>query len=272
MAEWTPTPPTESPPRRAAAARARAVSRGVAAAVRASDSGGRPTPATKRTLAPITTHSTDSGAAAYDSGGSGDASPGGGAAKRVLANRQSAQRSRMRKLQFMSTLELSVDKLQAEVSSLAPRLAAARRDAADVVVAHAALQAAAATAAREATAADAASAALKARALACGAPRGALPATPPRAVRAAGAFFAPGAGYAAAAAAATLDVGAAASPGGGRGHHPPPRPPPVAVAPCTRTGSPLGPVFDGTGLDSPFAGDLDGGLTPMTPLEFGAAF
>lgn len=43
--------------------------------------------------------------------------------KRILANRQSAQRSRVRKLQYISELERSVTILQAEVSVLSPRVA-----------------------------------------------------------------------------------------------------------------------------------------------------
>ncbi|KAJ3702177.1 hypothetical protein LUZ61_005882 [Rhynchospora tenuis] len=43
--------------------------------------------------------------------------------KRILANRQSAQRSRVRKLQYVSELERSVSSLQAEVSTLSPRVA-----------------------------------------------------------------------------------------------------------------------------------------------------
>ncbi|KAE9586267.1 hypothetical protein Lal_00001017 [Lupinus albus] len=43
--------------------------------------------------------------------------------KRILANRQSAQRSRVRKLQYTSELERSVTSLQAEVSLLSPRVA-----------------------------------------------------------------------------------------------------------------------------------------------------
>ncbi|OIV92016.1 hypothetical protein TanjilG_20946 [Lupinus angustifolius] len=43
--------------------------------------------------------------------------------KRILANRQSAQRSRVRKLQYISELERSVTSLQAEVSLLSPRVA-----------------------------------------------------------------------------------------------------------------------------------------------------
>ncbi|KAJ4904913.1 Basic leucine zipper 61 [Raphanus sativus] len=43
--------------------------------------------------------------------------------KRILANRQSAQRSRVRKLQYISELECSVTSLQTEVSVLSPRIA-----------------------------------------------------------------------------------------------------------------------------------------------------
>ncbi|XP_022717749.1 basic leucine zipper 61-like [Durio zibethinus] len=43
--------------------------------------------------------------------------------KRILANRQSAQRSRVRKLQYISELERSVTALQTEVSALSPRVA-----------------------------------------------------------------------------------------------------------------------------------------------------
>lgn len=43
--------------------------------------------------------------------------------KRILANRQSAQRSRVRKLQYISELERSVTTLQNEVSALSPRVA-----------------------------------------------------------------------------------------------------------------------------------------------------
>ncbi|PPS09994.1 hypothetical protein GOBAR_AA10653 [Gossypium barbadense] len=41
----------------------------------------------------------------------------------ILANRQSAQRSRVRKLQYISQLERSVTTLQTEVSALSPRVA-----------------------------------------------------------------------------------------------------------------------------------------------------
>ncbi|KAJ7548186.1 hypothetical protein O6H91_07G001500 [Diphasiastrum complanatum] len=44
-------------------------------------------------------------------------------AKRILANRQSAQRSRVRKLQYIAELERSVTTLQSEVSMLTPQLA-----------------------------------------------------------------------------------------------------------------------------------------------------
>ncbi|XP_008783934.1 basic leucine zipper 61 [Phoenix dactylifera] len=43
--------------------------------------------------------------------------------KRILANRQSAQRSRVRKLQYISELERTVTALQTEVSALSPRVA-----------------------------------------------------------------------------------------------------------------------------------------------------
>ncbi|XP_022981950.1 basic leucine zipper 34-like [Cucurbita maxima] len=43
--------------------------------------------------------------------------------KRILANRQSAQRSRVRKLQYICDLERSVTTLQTEVSALSPRVA-----------------------------------------------------------------------------------------------------------------------------------------------------
>ncbi|XP_076947889.1 basic leucine zipper 6-like [Bidens hawaiensis] len=43
--------------------------------------------------------------------------------KRILANRQSAQRSRVRKLQYISELERSFTSLQTEVSVLSPRVA-----------------------------------------------------------------------------------------------------------------------------------------------------
>ncbi|CAM6128956.1 unnamed protein product [Calypogeia fissa] len=44
-------------------------------------------------------------------------------AKRILANRQSAQRSRVRKLQYISELERNVSALQTEVSTLSPQVA-----------------------------------------------------------------------------------------------------------------------------------------------------
>ncbi|KAG0562323.1 hypothetical protein KC19_9G137000 [Ceratodon purpureus] len=43
-------------------------------------------------------------------------------AKRILANRQSAQRSRVRKLQYISELEMNVNLLETEVSSLSPKV------------------------------------------------------------------------------------------------------------------------------------------------------
>ncbi|XP_057954957.1 basic leucine zipper 61-like [Malania oleifera] len=43
--------------------------------------------------------------------------------RRILANRQSAQRSRVRKLQYISDLERSITSLQTEVSMLSPRVA-----------------------------------------------------------------------------------------------------------------------------------------------------
>ncbi|GLU15438.1 hypothetical protein SLE2022_319280 [Rubroshorea leprosula] len=43
--------------------------------------------------------------------------------KRILANRQSAQRSRVRKMQYISELEHSVTTLQTEASALSPRVA-----------------------------------------------------------------------------------------------------------------------------------------------------
>lgn len=62
-------------------------------------------------------------------GGGGSAAPYSPATvdpkrvKRILANRQSAQRSRVRKLQYISELERSVTSLQTEVSALSPRVA-----------------------------------------------------------------------------------------------------------------------------------------------------
>jgi predicted RNase H-like nuclease (RuvC/YqgF family) len=52
---------------------------------------------------------------------------GGGRNKRVLANRQSAQRSRMRKLQFISDLENNVQQLQDDISKMEPALHMLRR-------------------------------------------------------------------------------------------------------------------------------------------------
>ncbi|CAA2955119.1 basic leucine zipper 61-like [Olea europaea subsp. europaea] len=55
--------------------------------------------------------------------GSGDAIIDPKRIKRILANRKSAQRSRVRKLQYISELERSVTTLQSEVSALSPRVA-----------------------------------------------------------------------------------------------------------------------------------------------------
>ena len=46
----------------------------------------------------------------------------GGKVKRVLANRQSAQRSRIRKLQHISELEETLQGLQDDVHRLSPQL------------------------------------------------------------------------------------------------------------------------------------------------------
>eukprot|EP00850_Spirogloea_muscicola_P006148 SM000029S10443 [mRNA] locus=s29:155748:156430:- [translate_table: standard] len=43
-------------------------------------------------------------------------------AKRILANRQSAQRSRVRKLQYISELEKRVNLLQQEIAALTPQV------------------------------------------------------------------------------------------------------------------------------------------------------
>uniref|UniRef100_A0A7N0SY05 BZIP domain-containing protein n=1 Tax=Kalanchoe fedtschenkoi TaxID=63787 RepID=A0A7N0SY05_KALFE len=56
-------------------------------------------------------------------GGSGDTITDPKRVKRILANRQSAQRSRVKKLQYISELEQSVTLLQTEVSALSPRVA-----------------------------------------------------------------------------------------------------------------------------------------------------
>ena len=61
-------------------------------------------------------------------GGSGsddeDFSPKGrsGKNKRVMANRQSAQRSRLRKLQYIQDLENNVNRLQSEIGQIQPQL------------------------------------------------------------------------------------------------------------------------------------------------------
>lgn len=52
-----------------------------------------------------------------------DASPGSvGKSKRVLANRQSAHRSRLRKLQYIQDLENNVSRLQTEIGQIQPQL------------------------------------------------------------------------------------------------------------------------------------------------------
>ena len=55
-----------------------------------------------------------------------DVGGGRGRVKRVMANRQSAQRSRMRKLQFISDLEAEVMRLQGDLEELSPTVAALR--------------------------------------------------------------------------------------------------------------------------------------------------
>jgi hypothetical protein len=45
-----------------------------------------------------------------------------GKSKRVLANRQSAHRSRLRKLQYIQDLENNVNRIQAEISHIQPQL------------------------------------------------------------------------------------------------------------------------------------------------------
>ncbi|KAK4799593.1 hypothetical protein SAY86_024958 [Trapa natans] len=62
------------------------------------------------------------GTPAGDMGGSSEKIVDPKRVKRILANRQSAQRSRVRKLQYISELERSVTSLQAEVSVLSPRV------------------------------------------------------------------------------------------------------------------------------------------------------
>ena len=59
-----------------------------------------------------------------------DASGRGGSCgsnKRVMANRQSAQRSRMRKLQFISDLEANVQSLENDIKSMNPMHSALRQ-------------------------------------------------------------------------------------------------------------------------------------------------
>ena len=45
-----------------------------------------------------------------------------GESKRVLANRQSAHRSRLRKLQYIQDLENNVNRIQTEISQIQPQL------------------------------------------------------------------------------------------------------------------------------------------------------
>lgn len=45
-----------------------------------------------------------------------------GKSKRVLANRQSAHRSRLRKLQYIQDLENNVNRIQTEISQIQPQL------------------------------------------------------------------------------------------------------------------------------------------------------
>ncbi|XP_047342205.1 basic leucine zipper 19-like isoform X2 [Impatiens glandulifera] len=66
---------------------------------------------------PVATNLSDSGNV------SGDTISDPKRIKRILANRQSARRSRVRKLQYISELERSVTTLQTEVSTLSPRVA-----------------------------------------------------------------------------------------------------------------------------------------------------
>ena len=297
MAEPTPTPPSKAP-RRAAAARARAVSRGVAAGARAGG-GGRPAPVRPLPLVdamPLPLSSMPSSLSSlmeedlHAPSSNGDVPSSGGApgspgkAKRVLANRQSAQRSRMRKLQFISNLEANVDKVMVEVGAMAPRVSAARRDAAAATDAHREIAAAAADAQAEAERHWVAIEALKARL-----PRAklaALPPAPPTEPPFGAAAFAPSPGLvAAAAAAAAVDDPIELPvleplPVSPKMAMPPPvmragrgsGPPHVRTAAGLRAASPLGGVFGS--LDSPFGFRPDEmRLTPMTPLEFqGAAF
>ncbi|EIE26362.1 hypothetical protein COCSUDRAFT_64454 [Coccomyxa subellipsoidea C-169] len=68
-----------------------------------------------------------------DEGGRGGSS---GSNKRVMANRQSAQRSRMRKLQFISDLEANVQSLENDIKSMNPMHSALRQKHADLVSQH----------------------------------------------------------------------------------------------------------------------------------------
>eukprot|EP00891_Asterochloris_glomerata_P009278 jgi/Astpho2/9278/Aster-x1566 len=63
----------------------------------------------------------DDGSSSDDGNGATQGKP-----RRVMANRQAAQRSRMRKLQHISDLEGSLQKLQAEVQHLIPQVRSAR--------------------------------------------------------------------------------------------------------------------------------------------------
>ncbi|KAK9841862.1 hypothetical protein WJX81_007875 [Elliptochloris bilobata] len=65
-----------------------------------------------------------------------DVGGGRGRVKRVMANRQSAQRSRMRKLQFISDLEAEVSRLQGDLAQLSPTVAALRTKHAGLTVTH----------------------------------------------------------------------------------------------------------------------------------------
>ncbi|CAL8466641.1 g6177 [Coccomyxa elongata] len=68
-----------------------------------------------------------------------DASGRGGSSgsnKRVMANRQSAQRSRMRKLQFISDLEANVQSLENDIKSMNPMHSALRQKHAELVSQH----------------------------------------------------------------------------------------------------------------------------------------
>ena len=59
-----------------------------------------------------------------------------GGNKRVMANRQSAQRSRMRKLQFISDLEANVQNLENDIKSMNPMHSALRQKHAGALLNH----------------------------------------------------------------------------------------------------------------------------------------